>query len=126
VESYMSSGSTGYDSKTYESIKYFYDTQAWLPKNAVLVNKKSFDALEKPVQDALLKAAADAEARGWKVSAEKNEFYKKALTDKGMKIMPPPAKLQADLKQVGTIMLADWEKRAGADGAAIIAAFRKK
>src|SRR5688572_21544258 len=68
VESYMSSGSTGYDSKTYEHIKNFYDTQAWLPKNAVIVNKKAFDALDKPTQDALLKAAADAEARGWKTS----------------------------------------------------------
>jgi TRAP-type C4-dicarboxylate transport system substrate-binding protein len=48
VESYMSSGSTGYDSKTYESIKYWYDTQAWLPKNAVIVNKKAFDALDPP------------------------------------------------------------------------------
>src|SRR5471032_2452328 len=27
IESYMSSGSTGYDSKTYEHIKYWYDTQ---------------------------------------------------------------------------------------------------
>ena len=45
VESYMSSGSTGFDSKTYEHIKYWYDTQAWLPKNAVLVNKAAFDAL---------------------------------------------------------------------------------
>ena len=126
VESYMSSGSTGYDSKTYESIKYWYDTQAWLPKNAVLVNKKSFDALDKPTQDALLKAAADAQARGWKSSEEKNDWYKKALTDKGMKIMTPPAKLMADMRQVGTIMLADWEKRAGADGQAIIAAYRKK
>ena len=35
VDSYMSSGSTGYDSKTYEHIKNWYDTQAWLPKNAV-------------------------------------------------------------------------------------------
>ena len=34
VDSYMSSGSTGYDSKTYEHIKNWYDTQAWLPKNA--------------------------------------------------------------------------------------------
>ena len=68
VESYMSSGSTGYDSKTYESIKYWYDTQAWLPKNAVLVNKKSFDALDKATQDAVLKAAADAEVRGAKLS----------------------------------------------------------
>jgi TRAP-type C4-dicarboxylate transport system substrate-binding protein len=45
IESYMSSGSTGYDTKTYEHIKYWYDTQAWLPKNAVLVNKAAFEAL---------------------------------------------------------------------------------
>jgi TRAP-type C4-dicarboxylate transport system substrate-binding protein len=57
IESYMSSGSTGYDTKTYEYIKNFYDTQAWLPKNAVLMNKKAFDALDKPTQDAVLKAA---------------------------------------------------------------------
>ena len=58
VESYMSSGSTGYDSKTYESLKYWYDTQAWLPKNAVLVNKKAFDSLDAATQAALTKAAS--------------------------------------------------------------------
>jgi len=125
VESYMSSGSTGYDSKTYESIKYWYDTQAWLPKNAVIVNKKAFDALDKPTQDAVLKAAADAEARGAKLSEEKNDWYKKALAEKGMKIMKPPAKLMTDMRQVGTIMLADWEKKAGADGKALVDAYRK-
>jgi hypothetical protein len=31
----------------------------------------------------------------------------------------------ADMKQVGTIMLADWQKRAGADGEAIITAFNQ-
>ena len=126
VNSYMSSGSTGYDSKTYESIKYWYDTQAWLPKNAVMVNQKAFDALDKPTQEALLKAATEAETRGWKVSQEKNEWYTKALAEKGMKIMKPSPKLVADLRQVGTIMLADWEKKAGADGAALVAAFNKK
>lgn len=125
VESMMTSGSTGYDSKLYESIKYFYDTQAWLPKNAVIVSRKAFDALDKPAQDALLKAAAEAEARGWKLSADKNEWYKKALADKGMKILPPPAKLTADLRQVGDVMLADWLRKAGPDGEAIIAAYRK-
>ncbi|MDE3232028.1 MAG: TRAP transporter substrate-binding protein [Pseudomonadota bacterium] len=125
VESYMSSGSTGYDSKTYESIKYWYDTQAWLPKNAVIVNKKAFDALDANTQAAVIKAAADAEVRGWKVSEEKNDWYKKALTEKGMKIMTPSPKLIADLKQVGSIMLADWQKKAGPDGEAMIAAFNK-
>ena len=126
VNSYMSSGSTGYDSKTYESIKYWYDTQAWLPKNAVIVNQKAFDALDKPTQEAVLKAAAEAETRGFRISQEKNEFYTKALADKGMKIMKPSPKLLADLKQVGSIMLADWQKKAGADGAAVISAFGKK
>lgn len=125
VESYMSSGATGYDSKTYESIKYFYDTQAWLPKNALIVNKKAFDALDKPSQEAVLKAAAEAEVRGWKISQEKNDWYKKALTEKGMKIMPPSPKLMQDMSQVGASMLADWEKKAGAEGQALLAAFRK-
>ena len=126
VNSYMSSGSTGYDSKTYESIKNWYDTQAWLPKNAVIVNQKAFDALDKPAQEAVLKAAAAAEKRGWALSEEKNEWYKKALTEKGMKILKPSPKLMGDLKQVGSIMLADWQKKAGADGAAVVSAYNKK
>ncbi len=125
VESYMSSASTGYDSKTYESLKSFYDTQAWLPKNAIIVNKKAFDALDPATQAALSKAAADAEVRGWKLSEEKNDWYKKGLTSKGMKIVVPPAKLMTDMKQVGTIMLADWQKKTGPDGDAIITSFNK-
>jgi TRAP-type C4-dicarboxylate transport system substrate-binding protein len=125
VEAYMSSGSTGYDTKTYEHIKNFYDTQAWLPKNAVIVNKKAFDALDKPTQDAVLKAATEAEARGWKTSIEKNEWYKKALADKGMTIHRPQAKLKADFQQLGVIMLADWEKTAGPENQAVVAAFKK-
>jgi TRAP-type transport system periplasmic protein len=125
VESYISSGSTGYDSKTYEHVKYFYDTQAWLPKNAVIVNQAAFNALDKPTQDALLKAAATAEARGWKVSEEKNEWYKNALKEKGMNVVEPSAKLKSDFKQIGAVMLEDWLKRAGAEGKAVVDAFRK-
>jgi TRAP-type transport system periplasmic protein len=126
VESMMSSGSTGYDSKIFESVKYWYDTQAWLPKNAVIVNLKAFNALDAVTQTAVTKAAAEAEERGWKLSAEKNDWYKKALTEKGMKILAPSAKLSADLKQVGGIMQADWEKKAGPEGQAIINAYGKK
>ena len=126
VDSMMSSGATGYDTKIFESVKYWYDTQAWLPKNAVIVNLKAFNALDAATQAAVTKAAADAEVRGWKLSQEKNDWYKAELTKKGMKILPPSPKLATDLKQVGDIMVADWEKKAGADGQAIIATFRKK
>jgi TRAP-type C4-dicarboxylate transport system substrate-binding protein len=106
-------------------VKYWYDTQAWLPKNAVIVNLKAFNALDAATQAAVTKAAAEAETRGWKASQEKNEWYKAELTKKGMKILAPSPKLAADLKQVGSIMVADWEKKAGPDGQAVIAAFRK-
>lgn len=126
IESYMSSASTGYDTKTFESIKNFYDTQAWIPKNAVLVSQKAFDALDAATRDAVLKAAATAEARGWKVAEAKNAEYKKLLTDRGMKIHTPSPKLDTDMRQVGAIMQADWLKLAGADGAAILDAYKKK
>ena len=125
IESYMSSGSTGYDTKTFESLKNFYDTQALIPKNAILVNAKSFDALDAPTKAAVLKAAADAETRGWKVAEEKNTEDKRLLTERGMKIHKPSAKLDADMRQVGGIMQADWLKAAGADGAAIVDAYKK-
>jgi TRAP-type transport system periplasmic protein len=125
VESYMSSGSTGYDSKTYEHIKNWYDTQAWLPKNAVIVNLRAFNALDATTQAAVTKAATDAEARGWKTSELKNDEYKKLLAEKGMKIHKPSAKLMTDMEQVGGMMLTDWQKASGADGAAIIAEYNK-
>ena len=116
IDSYMSSGATGFDSKTYEHIKNWYDTQAWLPKNAVIVNQKAFDALDKPTQAAVLKAAADAETRGWKLSEEKNGWYVDQLKDKGMTILKPSEQLTADLRKVGNYMLAEWLRKAGDDG----------
>ncbi len=125
VDSYMSSGATGFDTKTYESIKNFYDTQAWLPKNAVIANQQAFDALDKATQDAVLKAAADAEVRGWKASEEKNGWYLDQLKQKGMNIVKPTPQLSGDLKKVGDTMLQDWLKKAGPEGQASVDAYRK-
>ena len=124
IDSYMSSGATGYDSKTYEHLKHFYDTQAWLPKNAVIVNRAAFNALDKPTQAAVLKAAADAETRGWKVSEEKTGWYLDQLKQKGMSIDKPSEQLTADMRKVGNVMLAEWLRRAGADGKKVIDQYR--
>ena len=125
VQSYMSSGSTGFDTKTYEHIKYWYDTQAWLPKNAVIVNKKAFEALDKATQDAVLKAAATAETRGLEASKFTNKDSLDKLKANGMNIMEPSAQLKADLKKVGDVMIKDWLAKAGAEGQALLDAFRK-
>ncbi len=124
MDSYMSSGATGYDSKTYEHIKNWYDTQAWLPKNAVIINLKAFEALDKPTQAAVLKAAAEAETRGWKLSEEKNGWYVEQLKGKGMNIQKPSDQLVADLRRVGNYMLAEWQRKSGDDGRKIVDAYR--
>ncbi|MDP2826115.1 MAG: TRAP transporter substrate-binding protein [Sulfuritalea sp.] len=125
VAAFMTSGATGYDSKVWEQVKYFYDAQAWLPKNAVLVSQKVFDALDKPTQDAVLKASGDAESRGWKTSEEKTRFYIEQLTKNGMNVAAPSAALKTDLKKVGDAMIGEWQKTAGAEGQAILDAYKK-
>jgi len=125
IESYMSSGSTGFDTKTYEHIKYWYDTQAWLPKNAVIVNKAAFDALDAPTKQAVLKAAADAETRGWAASKRVNTESLEKLKANGMNILSPSAQLKADMKKVGDVMLKEWLEKAGPEGQALVDNFRK-
>jgi TRAP-type C4-dicarboxylate transport system substrate-binding protein len=124
VNSFMSSGSTGYDSKVWESLTHFYDVQAWLPKNVTFVNKAAFNALDKPTQDAILKAAADAETRGWKLMEEKTNWYLKELVAKGMKAPAPSAALTDGFKKIGAQLTDDWSKRAGAEGAEIVKKFK--
>jgi TRAP-type transport system periplasmic protein len=125
MESYMSSGSTGVDSKTYEHLKYWYDTQAWLPKNAVFVNKAAFDALDAPSKAALLKAAADAEVRGLAASKRTNTESLEKLKAGGMQILPPSPQLKADMKKVGDVMVKEWLEKAGPEGKQLLDAFSK-
>ncbi|MFZ9508205.1 MAG: TRAP transporter substrate-binding protein [Burkholderiaceae bacterium] len=125
VESYMSSGSTGYDTKTYEHIKYWYDTQAWLPKNAVIMNRAAFEKLAPNVRDAVLKAASAAESRGWQLAQTKNQEYIDLLKKNGMNIVPPSAQLKSDMQKVGETMLKEWLDKAGAEGKALVDAYRK-
>jgi len=125
AESMMSSGSTGADSKLYEHVKYWYDTQAWLPKDAVIVNKAAFDALDAGTQQALMKAAADAEVRGLAASKKTNTESLDKLKAGGMQILPPSPQLAADMKKVGETMLKEWLDKAGPEGKQLIDAYRK-
>ena len=125
VSAFMTSGSTGYDSKVWEQVKYYYEVNAWLPKDLVIVAQKAFDTLDKATQAALLKAAEAAEVRGWKTSEEKNVWYKEQLIKNGMSVEKGSDQLRADFRKIGLTMIADWTTQTGAEGQAIIEAYRK-
>ena len=126
ADSFMSSGATGFDSKVWESLTHFYDTQAWIPNNVTFVNKAAFAALDRPTQEAVLKAAADAEARGRRIADERTNFFLKELAAKGMKVLPPSPAFKEGLAKVGEQLTADWLKKSGAEGATVVEAFKKK
>lgn len=125
IEATMTSGATGVDAKMWEQMKYYYDVQAWLPKNAVLVNKKAFDALDASTRNALLKVAADMEVKGWAESKRVMTETTAALKANGMTVSGPSPALKADLQKVGQTMLKEWLDKAGPDGQQLISAFRK-
>ena len=125
VNSFMSSGGTGYDAKAWESLKYFYDVQAWIPKDYTFVNKAAFEALDKPTQEAVLKAAATAETRGWKAWQDKSTWYLDQLKAKGMTVEPPSPALKTGFQKIGEQLTGDWLKKAGPDGQALVDTYRK-
>src|SRR4051812_2147 len=125
VNAFMSSGATGYDSKVWESLTYFYDTQAWIPKNVTFMNKAAFDSLDKPTQEAVMKAAKAAEDRGWKVWETKTQWYHDEIAKKGMKVLKPSKPLEDGFKKIGEQLTADWLKKAGAEGQQAVDAYKK-
>ena len=126
VNNFLTSSASGVESKLYEQVKYFYTVNAWLPRNATVVNQKAFDALDKPTQEAVMKAAAAAEKRGWETSERLDKEYVKELAAKGMVIAEPSAALKAEFAKIGDTMTEEWIKNAGADGKAIVDAYRKR
>lgn len=125
INSLTSSAQSGVDYKAWESLKYFYDVQAWLPKNMVFVNKSAFDALDRAEQEALLAEAKKAEVAGWAASSEVAEQMKRTLASHGMKVLTPNPKLVADFNRIGKQMTEEWSADAGSEGKALLDAYRK-
>jgi len=123
AESMISSGSTGYDRKLWEHVSHWYDVQAWLPKNMVVVNLKAWKGLSPETQQVMLDAAATAEKAGWAKSRELADWYKEQLAANGMKVGEASPELKAGFKQLGEKMTADWLKRAGDNGQSTIDAY---
>jgi len=124
ADSMISSGSTGYDSKIWEHVKYWYDVQAWLPKNMIIVNKAAWEGLSADLQKVVLDAAAEAEKAGWAKAEELAGWYKDQLAANGMVVEGPSAKLKADFQQIGATMTEEWLAKAGASGKAVIDAYK--
>jgi TRAP-type C4-dicarboxylate transport system substrate-binding protein len=125
IDAMISSASSGAHGKSWEYLSYYYATQAWLPKNAVIVSIAAWSKLAPARQKAITDAARAAEERGWKASVVEDETRKDVLRKNGVKVEKPSAELEAAFRKVGAQMAEEWKNAAGAEGEAILRAYRQ-
>lgn len=124
VHAMITSSATGTSTKAWEFVKYYYTTNAFHPKNMVAVNERAYQRLSDEQKKALLAAAAAAEKRGWDLSRQREADANALLAKNGMNVIVPDAAMRAAFEKVGATILGEWLKSAGADGDAIIKAYR--
>lgn len=120
IEAMINSPFIGATTKAWDFVEYFYHTQAWLPKNIVVVNKLAFRRLDKLLQKAVLDAAFRAEQRGWEASREQTSQNLDDLRENGMSVHRPENVLMQSLYKIGRKLTVDWSEKAGDDGIQII------
>ena len=124
AESMVSSGATGYDRKVWESLSHFYEVDAWLPYNYVMVNKDVWNGVSDDNRTSITACADEAGARGLDASKAYTQFTMDGLAAGGMTVGPAGDELMSGLRGVGETMTAEWLEAAGEDGQAIVADFK--
>jgi len=126
ADAMVSSGSTGYDRKVWESLNYFYEVDAWLPRNYVMVNSDTWASVSDANKNVIQGCAGLAEYAGNWRSKEYTGFTLQGLRDGGMTVERANPTMTEELKQIGEVMTAEWLEAAGSEGQAIVDAFKAK
>lgn len=124
IDAMVTSPSTGVSSQSWDYVSHYTDTQAWIPKNMVIVNARAFKRLDKDLQKVVLQAAAAAETRGWEMARAETAAKTATLAEHGIIVSAPSAQLKADLQAIGKTMGEEWAAEAGAEGKKILEAYQ--
>ena len=125
ASSMISSGATGYDRRVWESLSNFYEVDAWLPRNYVMVNADVWNDTSEANQNVINACAELAEYAGTWRAREYTGFTLAGLRAGGMTVEPAGEELMAELRAIGETMTAEWLEAAGPEGQAIVDAYRE-
>lgn len=123
ADGFISSGSTGYDSKVWEVLSHYYKVNAWLPRNYVMVNAQTWEGLDADTQAAVQRAADEAGAACAAKSEELSDWYFEQLVANGMEVLDAGEAFRAELEVIGEKMVSEWLAGAGDAGQAILDAY---
>ena len=126
ISAMITSSATGIQTKAWEFVKNYYLTNAMHPKNVIIVNNRAFERLSADQKKALTYAASTAEVRGWSMAKVRELEANETMQKNGMTLHKPDAARNAAFAKFGAVMMKEWQDKAGADGAAIVKAYKAK
>lgn len=113
LDNMITSAVTGVENQVWGPIKYYYEINAWFPKNIVFVHMKSFNALQPAAQAAVLKAASTAETRGWARSQAVMLDATGELRAHGIKVERVSPEFDLEFKRLGEKFSREWVRSVG-------------
>ena len=113
MDNMVTSAVTGVENQVWGPIKYYYEINAWFPKNIVFVNMKSFNALKPAAQQAVTKAAGAAETRGWARSQAIMIDSTNELRAHGIKVDRVSQEFDQEFKRLGEKFSREWVRSVG-------------
>lgn len=126
AESMISSGATGYDQKVWESLTNFYEVDAWLPRNYVMVNGDVWDNVSEANKGIIDGCATQATKDGLASAEAYTQFTYDGLREGGMTVEPASEQLMSELREIGVVMTNEWLEAAGDAGEAIVSDYQAK
>lgn len=125
INSMITSSAFGASTKAWDFVDRFYDVQAWLGMNQIVINERSLQKLTTEQQKILVDAAHAAQVRGLRLSKEANEAEKGTLAKNGMKVLPASPEFMSAAKKATAPLIEEWAKTVGDDARQILANYEK-
>jgi TRAP-type C4-dicarboxylate transport system substrate-binding protein len=125
IQAQLTTAPVAADTAVWDYSRYFINAAIATSKNAVFVSRRAFDALPEANRAAILAAARNAEARGWRLAAESQAEAEARMVARGVQVVPASPELLAAIRRAGETMVEEWATRAGEDGRRMLAAYRE-
>jgi TRAP-type C4-dicarboxylate transport system substrate-binding protein len=120
IDAMITSPTTGVNGQAWDYLSHYNDIQAWIPKNMVVVNMRSFKRLDKDVQKIIMDAAANVEKQGWEQVRINAKQDTDSLAANGIAVSTPTAKLAGEFNKIGATMTQEWLDESGPEIKALL------
>jgi TRAP-type C4-dicarboxylate transport system substrate-binding protein len=124
IQAQLTTAPVAADTAVWDYSRYFIKASIATSKNAVFMSRRAFDALPEAQRAAILTAARNAEARGWRLAAEAEADAEARMVARGVQVVPASPALLAAIRAAGATMIEEWAARAGEDGRRMLEAYR--